>query len=1564
MKILCEIRMSTLKSNQFFIIPFFIFYIAFMLLSFFPHKIISNINLETNDISNLNNYTNYSLFNNVYNAFHDDIYYLIISNRNKFINETEQIFKNQKFIKHVLIFENEETYKNYKENNKNNLTIEFRINDKKEIDIYLVFNSLKIDPYEKTSNELNLGFLNSEAKQAIQQIYYFSNIQQIITYLFTKISNNLFIPDIQVELLSLNLSKASDLNPISFIYFIHFIFQTHFLFIFFFIINEKKSQIFNLLIRHGISLNQNYLSWALIYMINYIFFIIISFIIIYRYFSNIKIYLIIFSMILYILNDLSFFLFLQTFLKNTRQFLIVYNIIIFILITEFIFEYLDFSLKQITFITLLFPQINYLKIIENLPAILMFDEFNWKYLSMNYFEDFSVWFYLIFSIIIIIIYFSLYILSLYFKKTKLLNSNYLIENKNINIEESNLFSENEYFEIQNKPLNDENHEELNEKEKEYKVTNNYLSIKGLTKKYDDIIVINKLSMELFPGELFCLLGESGAGKTTLINIISGLIEPDEGEILYKGISLIKNNEYLNQNIGLCNQEDILFENLTVKEHLYYFFKFRGENYNNEKIDIFLKNIKLNEIENKLCKHLSKGEKRKLSIALSLIGNNNIILLDEPTSGLDTNSRKELWKFLKENKKDKIIIITTHSLEEAEFLSDKIGIIKDGKYICSGTSSFLKKKYSKGFNLSLIINENQTAEDRQNLINQFNEIDNKIININSKNLVVIKFNTNDKEEINNIFKIISDIKENHDIKYTISTTSIEDVFISLNNEDKNEKNINNLNNINEIKDDTIIPFITQFYVNFKRKLYELLNIKYYSFFIIQLIILLIFKWYENHSSKNLNFYEIENLFKLNNKIDIYTNDINYIKSSSYYKQLNISFNLINNTKYFENISLFQSYINKSYKYDELLFKKIIILFERNIINKKIRIYNLYFPNAVDYFQAIMNMLINIITEKELNLNVNSLKGYINYYPNNKNIPKKINKYFMLILLMNIFIIQFFIIINNRNELNLKHFLYLNGINKINYWLGIFSFNLIIIMIYIIELYIYVKNYNFLFLIFLYLITFTLFIYFISLLINFVFFFYIIDFVISFIIFYFLNNNEKSFQINDALLFTYFLKIIYDFYKEEKKNFNYYRKLLIIKSLIFGILIILFEKGLFKKLNFCKINYYKIQNIISKRIKQTQNIELFKTLIVENKKQFKKEQEEKVLEEKMNIRIINLTKIYYKFCKKKKIALNKINLALKKNEKLGLLGFNESGKSTLIKSLINEIEYEGEIILFQKELKTNFNELKKSIGYCPQEDYLFNNLTVKETLIFYKSLKNIKTKTKELSEKFDLEKYLYTKCKDLSKGNKRKLCFAISIMSKPELLLLDEPTVDIDSKSRKKIYKIIKNEIKSNMILITHSIEESKLLCDNISWLNNGEFECIGNFEELKLKYSVGYIFQIKIKHYNNDNYSKNNNSIESFITLKSKINNFDLLDNTIKNDYYYLNNLNIIIDSIKEYCFEINLIEFYIDNYSFEFIIKIKEDKEFFERILNLKNNYEFVEEFCIRMESLENIFINAKKKSF
>ena len=125
-------------------------------------------------------------------------------------------------------------------------------------------------------------------------------------------------------------------------------------------------------------------------------------------------------------------------------------------------------------------------------------------------------------------------------------------------------------------------------------------------------------------------------------------------------------------------------------------------------------IGLAEKSSSVCSSLSGGQKRKLCTALALIGNSNIILLDEPTSGMDPTSKKSLWDFLKNYQKNKIILITTHSLDEAEYLGDRIGIMSDGHFICCGTSSFLKSKYPCGFNINLLINSEKFNEEKKKL----------------------------------------------------------------------------------------------------------------------------------------------------------------------------------------------------------------------------------------------------------------------------------------------------------------------------------------------------------------------------------------------------------------------------------------------------------------------------------------------------------------------------------------------------------------------------------------------------------------------------------------------------------------------------------------------------------------------------------------------------------------------------------------------------------------------------------------------------------------------------------
>ena len=234
--------------------------------------------------------------------------------------------------------------------------------------------------------------------------------------------------------------------------------------------------------------------------------------------------------------------------------------------------------------------------------------------------------------------------------------------------------------------------------------------------------------------------------------------------------------------------------------------------------------------------------------------------------------------------------------------------------------------------------------------------------------------------------------------------------------------------------------------------------------------------------------------------------------------------------------------------------------------------------------------------------------------------------------------------------------------------------------------------------------------------------------------------------------------------------------------------------------------------------------------------------------LTTRIEGLRKTFYLCCKRNVRAINNLNLGLEANEKFGLLGFNGSGKTTILEEK-NEILFDyGKITLFGHDNKKEFEKIRSRVGYCPQENPLFEFMKVREILDFYSNLKTCFIPYQLICEKFGLTKYLDTFCINLSGGNKRKLTFAIAIMNKPTLLLLDEPSTGVDPESRRFMWKNI-NELsnsghKYNMILTTHSMEEAEILCDRVSWLKKGSFVCIGNPEKLKLEFSLGYKLHIK------------------------------------------------------------------------------------------------------------------------
>lgn len=213
----------------------------------------------------------------------------------------------------------------------------------------------------------------------------------------------------------------------------------------------------------------------------------------------------------------------------------------------------------------------------------------------------------------------------------------------------------------------------------------------LTKKYKDLTAVNAVDLEIEQGELFSLLGTNGAGKTTMIKMLSGLILPTSGEIKINGMNMKEDVYKIKSILNVSPQETAVAPNLTVKENLYFMAGVYQIENKDEKINELISQFNLEEVLNKKAKTLSGGWQRRLSIAISLINDPLILFLDEPTLGLDVIARKELWKVINGLKGKITIILTTHYMEEAESLSSRIGIMANGFLVDVGTSSELIKK---------------------------------------------------------------------------------------------------------------------------------------------------------------------------------------------------------------------------------------------------------------------------------------------------------------------------------------------------------------------------------------------------------------------------------------------------------------------------------------------------------------------------------------------------------------------------------------------------------------------------------------------------------------------------------------------------------------------------------------------------------------------------------------------------------------------------------------------------------------------------------------------------------
>ncbi|KAF2610411.1 hypothetical protein F2Q70_00011248 [Brassica cretica] len=293
------------------------------------------------------------------------------------------------------------------------------------------------------------------------------------------------------------------------------------------------------------------------------------------------------------------------------------------------------------------------------------------------------------------------------------------------------------------------------------------------------LAVRGLSLALPQGECFGMLGPNGAGKTSFINMMTGIIKPSSGSAFVQGLDILTDMDRIYTTTGVCPQHDLLWDKLSGREHLLFYGRLKNLQGSvlTQAVEESLRSVNLFHGGNgdKQIRRYSGGMKRRLSVAISLIGNPKVVYMDEPSTGLDPASRKSLWDVVKRAKRKGSIILTTHSMEEAEVLCDRLGIFVNGSLQCIGNPKELKGRYGGSYVLTMTTSEEHEQE-VEKLVHSFSKNAKKIY----RTLGTQKFELPRKEtKIAEVFQAVEKAKKMFPVvAWGLADTTLEDVFVKV------------------------------------------------------------------------------------------------------------------------------------------------------------------------------------------------------------------------------------------------------------------------------------------------------------------------------------------------------------------------------------------------------------------------------------------------------------------------------------------------------------------------------------------------------------------------------------------------------------------------------------------------------------------------------------------------------------------------------------------------------------------------------------------------------------------
>ncbi|XP_076264015.1 ATP binding cassette subfamily A member 3 isoform X2 [Rhynchophorus ferrugineus] len=328
-----------------------------------------------------------------------------------------------------------------------------------------------------------------------------------------------------------------------------------------------------------------------------------------------------------------------------------------------------------------------------------------------------------------------------------------------------------------------------------------IQIKNLRKVFGNKAAVRNLSLNMYEDQITVLLGHNGAGKTTTMSMLTGMFPPTGGTALVNGYDIRTDIDGVRNSLGLCPQHNIIFDDLTVEEHLYFFSGLkglRGQEVKDE-IDKYVELLELQPKRKHKSSTLSGGMKRKLCVGIALCGKSKVVMLDEPTAGMDPSARRALWDLLLKQKSGRTLLLTTHFMDEADLLGDRIAIMAGGELQCCGSSFFLKKKYGAGYHLIMDKSVHCDPAKVTNLLRQYIPTIEVHSNIGSELTYLLV------ESQSYLFEKMLKELENHSQQlgvnsYGISLTTLEEVFMKV-GADHGQEELYNSNDL-ELNEKTV------------------------------------------------------------------------------------------------------------------------------------------------------------------------------------------------------------------------------------------------------------------------------------------------------------------------------------------------------------------------------------------------------------------------------------------------------------------------------------------------------------------------------------------------------------------------------------------------------------------------------------------------------------------------------------------------------------------------------------------------------------------------------------------